>query len=320
VNWTLELVPPGQDASDPRPGDFLLCHRKGLVSALIRLGERIRPGGDPRWSHAALIETPTTIIEALTRGTVRSPLSEYRQTEYAIVRTGLAGDDAAQAVAFARSCIGRRYGWLTIAAIVIRTLIPGRVLDGTEICSGEVAQALCRGWANFDQNPASMTPSVLASYASAETTVERAPGPGDTIPKGEALPTITQIRHYLTLTVLPVLAGAASNWLVVHLHFLAAFHVSSASVAGELTQLGVFGISAGLAFLASHHVLKGTYVAPLGALLPYAEPLVAQIGHVEPHPPVIVNVHPAPALVAEPVVAGPAGTTTAPPVAPPVSA
>jgi energy-converting hydrogenase Eha subunit A len=173
LSWRLELVPTGHDASDPKPGDFILCHRKGLVSALIRLGERIRPGGDPRWSHAALIETPSTVIEALTRGTVRSALSEYRQIEYAIVRTGLVPEDAAQAVAFARSCVGRRYGWLTIAAIAVRTLTPGHWLDGTEICSGEVAQALCRGWANFASNPASLTPSQLASYATAVSQTPR---------------------------------------------------------------------------------------------------------------------------------------------------
>ena len=88
------------------------------------------------------------------------------------------------------------------------------------------------------------------------------------------MPSLTQIRQYLTLTVLPVLAGAAANWLVVHVHFLAAFHITSQSVAGELTQLGVFGITAGLAFLASHHILKGSYHAPAPAPVssPVTEP------------------------------------------------
>lgn len=169
AGWSIELVPVGHDAVDPAPGDFIVCHRPGLVSAIIRWGERIRPGGDPRYSHAALIETPTTIIEALTRGTVRSELSEYRQIEYALVRTRLAPEDQAQAVAFAQSCLGDTYGWLTILGIALRYLTPGRGLwfgqNGTEICSGEVAQAQCRGWANFTTNPASLTPSELAGYA-----------------------------------------------------------------------------------------------------------------------------------------------------------
>lgn len=73
------------------------------------------------------------------------------------------------------------------------------------------------------------------------------------------MPTLSQIKQFLTLTVLPVLAASASTWLVVHLHFLAAFHITSASIAGEITQLGVWGISAGLTWLASHNILKGLY-------------------------------------------------------------
>jgi hypothetical protein len=76
------------------------------------------------------------------------------------------------------------------------------------------------------------------------------------------MPTASQVRQYLTLTVLPVLAGAAADWLVIHVHFLAAFHITAKSVAGELIQLGVFGIAAGIGWLASHHILKGTYEPP----------------------------------------------------------
>lgn len=81
------------------------------------------------------------------------------------------------------------------------------------------------------------------------------------------MPSLAVVKQYLTLTVLPVLAGALSNWLIVHLHFLAAFHLTASSVAGELTQLGVFGVSAGLAWLASHHILSGHY-APAPAPAP----------------------------------------------------
>lgn len=73
------------------------------------------------------------------------------------------------------------------------------------------------------------------------------------------MPTADQIRQYLTLYVLPVLAGAAANWLVVHLHFLAAFHITKTSAAGAIAQLGVFGLGVALAWLTSHHILKGTY-------------------------------------------------------------
>lgn len=161
-----EVVPVGQDASNPQPGDFLLCHRKGFASAVIRWGERIRFRSGARWSHCALIETPDTIIEALTKGVVRNPLSNYRHIEYILVRTELSQEDQAQAIAFARSCIGEPYSFLTDFAIAIRFLTPGRGLwfglNGSQICSGLVAQALTRGWAIFSKNPASISPAEVA--------------------------------------------------------------------------------------------------------------------------------------------------------------
>lgn len=73
------------------------------------------------------------------------------------------------------------------------------------------------------------------------------------------MPTTEQIRQFLAGSVLPVVAGAAATWLVVHIHLLALFHVSANSVAGALTQLGVYAISAGLTWLTSHHILTGAY-------------------------------------------------------------
>lgn len=70
------------------------------------------------------------------------------------------------------------------------------------------------------------------------------------------MPSPSQLKQYLSLTVIPVLAGGLANWLMVHLHFLAAFHITAESLAGELTQLGVFGIGAGLTYLAGHNILK----------------------------------------------------------------
>lgn len=73
------------------------------------------------------------------------------------------------------------------------------------------------------------------------------------------LPTPEQIKQFFVLTILPVLSGSAATWLVVHLHFLAAFHLAVSSVAGELTQFGVWGITAALSWLASHNILKAVY-------------------------------------------------------------
>lgn len=167
LNVQIEHVPVGHDAQDAQAGDFILCHRKGFVSAVIRTGERLRQGGGS-WSHAAYIEGPDTIIEALTHGVARNPLSIYRHIPYAIVRTHLDPLDAAQANAFAQSCVGQRYGASIIFGIILRYMTPGKGLwfgmNGTEICSGLVAQAEARGWANFPDNPATITPRGLESY------------------------------------------------------------------------------------------------------------------------------------------------------------
>jgi hypothetical protein len=166
-----EYCPPGVDAACPQPGDFILVCRRGIVSTLIRWGERLRLHSGARWTHAAFVEDADTLIEAVTSGVRRAPISEYRDFEYVLVRTGMSqsgADDAAQAVAFASSCVGQRYGFATIVGIALRFLTPGRGLalglNGTEICSGLVAQALVRGWANFPVNPASITPAELAEH------------------------------------------------------------------------------------------------------------------------------------------------------------
>lgn len=163
----LEHVPAGTDAADAQPGDFILCHRAGFVSRVIRLGERLRLR-QADVSHAAFCENAGTLIEALTRGVKRTPLAAYRHIEYWIVRAGLDPQDQAQAVAFARSCVGEQYGWLTDLGIALRFLTPGHGLwfgsDGTEICSGLVAQAEVRGWVNYPVQPAAISPQELFGF------------------------------------------------------------------------------------------------------------------------------------------------------------
>lgn len=40
-----------------------------------------------------------------------------------------------------------------------------------------------------------------------------------------------------------VLSGIIANWLVVHVHLLAEFHITSGSVASAISQIAVFGIT-----------------------------------------------------------------------------
>jgi hypothetical protein len=163
----VETVPIGEDARDLRPGDFILCHRSGFTSWCIRAGERLR-FRRALVSHAAFCETDVTLIEALTHGIKRTPLAYYRQTQYYVVRTRLWPLDAVQARNFAQSCVGDRYGFLIDLGVALRFLTPGKGLwfgmNGTEMCSGLVAQAQVRGWTNFSENPASISPQGLYEH------------------------------------------------------------------------------------------------------------------------------------------------------------
>lgn len=159
----------GQDATGVMPGDMILLRRSGFVSWVIRVGERLRLRRADV-SHTAFCESSQVLIESLTRGTVRTQLSAYRHTEYWIVRAGLTGDDALQAVAFARSCVGEQYGWLTDLGIALRFLTPGRGLwfgmNGTAICSGLCAEAQVRGWAIYPVDAAAISPQELFDHYS----------------------------------------------------------------------------------------------------------------------------------------------------------
>lgn len=164
VAWH-EFSPAGETAK-VQAGDFILCHRKGLASKIIRIGEKVRWPQGAYWSHAACCINEDEIVEALTRGVVRNPLSEYHGIPYTVVHTELNENDAMQATAFALDCVGDEYGWSVIFGIALRFLTPGRGLwfgmNGVEICSGLVAQAETRGWKIFKENPASITPTELA--------------------------------------------------------------------------------------------------------------------------------------------------------------
>jgi hypothetical protein len=67
------------------------------------------------------------------------------------------------------------------------------------------------------------------------------------------------IKAWLAAVVVPVLSAAAATWLVVHVHFLALFHLEASTIANVIAQVAVFGITAALGWLTAHHVLSGHY-------------------------------------------------------------
>lgn len=73
------------------------------------------------------------------------------------------------------------------------------------------------------------------------------------------MPNSAQIKQFLVGVVIPPIAGAVATWLVVHVHFLALFHLPAGSVAQSVASVLVFAVSAGLAWLTGHHILRGSY-------------------------------------------------------------
>lgn len=159
--------------SELLPGDVLLTRSSSVVGALIRFGERTQYAGwpaalkwllkfvlrisnpdsreDPWWAnHAAVYVGDGQLIEALAGGLTVSPVSKYAAPivlPLTVVRPDVTDVDRARAVAFARTQVARhdRYGWLSIASIVLQLVTPLRLdvsWDGALICSAFAAQAL----------------------------------------------------------------------------------------------------------------------------------------------------------------------------------
>ena len=168
---TVQRVGPGEDALEMSPGDFILAHRHHPLAGLISLAQKRRfRGADAayaHWSHCALVESGDHVIEAEASGIVRSPISKYRQDEYHLVR--LDGEiDASgreRATAYARSRLGRGFGYLDMFGLSIYLLAGRRVRlvrGDHEICSSFVVRSLQQAGLLRELDPALTLPADLA--------------------------------------------------------------------------------------------------------------------------------------------------------------
>lgn len=166
-----ESYPPGEAPDRFNIGDFILTHRRGVLPALIRFGQRIRFRGDRRvfaqWSHAAMIVSGDGhLVEALARGVQLTHVKKYHETEYTVVNIGATALDRALAVRFALHTVGARYGFVAILSEFF-TCIGSPInigVDGQYICSGNVSNALCRTVAIFKHDPSFNQPADLAEH------------------------------------------------------------------------------------------------------------------------------------------------------------
>jgi hypothetical protein len=74
------------------------------------------------------------------------------------------------------------------------------------------------------------------------------------------MPSTSQIKQYLVLYIVPGISATLATWLV-GAHVLDIFHFSNSQVVYGVTQVLVWGITMGVGFLTSHHILKGTYTS-----------------------------------------------------------
>ena len=175
-HFRVERYGPGEAATDFKPGDFILTHRRHLISRMIRLAQKIR-GRDRKysyWSHSAVIvDADGSLVEAESKGVIRSPLGKYSPEEYHLVRLGGSADDRdrKQVAAFAESLVGQPFGFLDMFSVGLSLFTGAKVNISYEshlMCSALVARALERTSAIFDDEPAHMLPADLARYYGVE--------------------------------------------------------------------------------------------------------------------------------------------------------
>jgi uncharacterized protein YycO len=147
-----------------RPGDVLLVHSTDFQSRLIQWGTH------SFWGHCALAVSAFAMVEATGSGVVASPITKYDGHPPGHTRwidTGLsdAGRDAAAKYALAR--VGRKYGRMEIASLALGIVTGWHFyfgMDGTDICSGLVGEALERADVTFPKEGTNLTPADISAF------------------------------------------------------------------------------------------------------------------------------------------------------------
>ena len=148
-----------------QPGDLVFCHGTGTVARAIQLGQWLRYRQGYQFNHVQVLDAHVggtwTVIQAEGKGVTRGAAAAANGTVVALPD----GVNRASVLAFARAQVGRKYGFVTIASIVLTILIPGSVsfmLGDTWICSALAAESLrCGGWIHNWPAMNQVTPSQL---------------------------------------------------------------------------------------------------------------------------------------------------------------
>lgn len=155
------------------PGDLVFCHSKGVIGKAIRLGEWLRFRRGSHYNHVAILDQPVSgttddwwVIQAEARGVSETgKLSDIAPGGSYTVVPLPKGVDSLQVLDFASAQVGRPYGFVTIASIVVSLLLPKFInimLPDTWICSAVAAESLrAGGWLHNWADVYQVTPAQL---------------------------------------------------------------------------------------------------------------------------------------------------------------
>lgn len=109
-----------------RPGDLIGFKTPGFFAALIRFGQRLSGVLHEEITHIAVVvddaDDPEIVQSVRLVDSVR--LSSYGKTPYIVIPFPGADANRADVVAFANSCVGRKYGVLSVISRGINCLTP----------------------------------------------------------------------------------------------------------------------------------------------------------------------------------------------------
>jgi len=151
---------------EPRPGDYGVVKTSGLVGRLIRVGT------SSRWNHAVIYVGDGKIVEANPTGVALSDVSEYPIIAWNQHEGSLDQTKRDQIVAYAKTLVGKPYGFFDIAVIFFRILglrLPPQKLWNSlakrmgYICSELVAECYAKAEFELSHKPNNLvTPGDLA--------------------------------------------------------------------------------------------------------------------------------------------------------------
>jgi len=153
-------------------GDLVFCHSSGIIGRAIRLGEWIRFRRGSFYNHVAMLykQTPDgdwLVIQAEAHGVTNTGLLSTIAPGGSYVVCANPASSVPRAGGFMAQQVGAKYGFLTIASLIVTILTPvffSFRMPNTWICSAVSAESLrvggwVRNWADVYQ----VTPSQLWS-------------------------------------------------------------------------------------------------------------------------------------------------------------